>query len=295
MNEVRILWLGIALIALAIGLTIFAPKVKNAMATKPMDYSELVGRIKKGEVESLTVAKDTAHIELKKTAAGHQWKYKTVLPEADGEFYKLARENVKSMKMVRSIWENVLVTLIMSFLLPLLLIVGLYMFIARQNAIGYKQAMSMEGSGTKHFTGNAPHVPFESAARLNEEKQRLKIQDKILLHGLVFHSYHGCHPAEAELGQKFVVDVELSCDLSAAGRADDLTKTIDYTKIYEDVKRIVEGKRYHLIETVAEDIAQTILKSYPVSQVCVRVKKPQVPIAGALESVGVEMVRSKQT
>jgi dihydroneopterin aldolase len=116
--------------------------------------------------------------------------------------------------------------------------------------------------------------------------------DKILLHGLIFHGYHGCHPAEAELGQKFVVDVELFCDLSAAGRTDDLTKTVDYTKIYEDVKRIVEGKRYHLMEAVVEDIAQTILRNYPVAQVRVRLKKPQVPIAGALESVRVEIVRS---
>lgn len=115
--------------------------------------------------------------------------------------------------------------------------------------------------------------------------------DKILLAGLVFHGYHGCHPAEATLGQKFVVDVEVWCDLSVAGQTDDLTKTVDYTKIYEDVKRIVEGKRYHLLEAVAEDIAQTVLKGYAVSQVRVRVKKPQVALGGALEYVGVEVVR----
>jgi dihydroneopterin aldolase len=118
--------------------------------------------------------------------------------------------------------------------------------------------------------------------------------DKILLKGLVFHAYHGCHPAEAELGQKFVVDVEVSCDLSAAGRTDDLTKTIDYGKIYEDVKNIVTDKRYNLIEAVAEDVAQTILKKYAVSQVRVRVKKPQAPMAGVLDYAGVEIVRCAQ-
>ncbi len=115
--------------------------------------------------------------------------------------------------------------------------------------------------------------------------------DKIILSGLVFHAYHGCHAAEAALGQKFVVDVEASCDLSEAGRTDDLTKTIDYGKIYEDVKNVVTGKRYNLIEAVAEDVAQTILKKYAVSQVRVRVKKPQVPMAGVLEYAGVEIVR----
>lgn len=120
------------------------------------------------------------------------------------------------------------------------------------------------------------------------------VNDRILLKGLVFHAYHGCHAAEAELGQKFVVDVEVSYDLSEAGRTDDLTKTIDYGKIYEDVKSIVTGKRYNLIEAVAEDIAQTILKKYTVSQVRVCVKKPQAPIAGMLEYAAVEIVRSAE-
>ncbi|MCS6860323.1 MAG: dihydroneopterin aldolase [Abditibacteriales bacterium] len=270
-----------ALVAFSMTLTVFAPKVKDALSTKTMDYSELVRRIKRGEVASLTIAKDTAYVELKKIAPGNQRKYKTVLPEADQGFYTLARENVKSVKIVRPVWENMLVAVIISFLLPVLLMFGLYMMIARQNALSYKQATD---AGQRQ-------AMFAELADIVEAKRAAKEKGKILLSGLTFHGYHGCLPEETESGQQFVVDVELSCDLSVAGQTDDLTKTIDYTKIYADVKRIVEGKRYHLIETVAEDIAQTILKSYPVSQVRVRVKKPQVALGGALEYVGVEVVR----
>ena len=59
--------------------------------------------------------------------------------------------------------------------------------------------------------------------------------DRILLNGLTFFGKHGCHAAENELGQKFVVDIELECDLSAAGATDALEDTIDYVNIYKQV------------------------------------------------------------
>jgi dihydroneopterin aldolase len=46
--------------------------------------------------------------------------------------------------------------------------------------------------------------------------------DRILLNGLTFFGHHGCHAAENELGQKFIVDIALDCDLRAAGASDTL-------------------------------------------------------------------------
>jgi len=37
---------------------------------------------------------------------------------------------------------------------------------------------------------------------------------------------------ETRLGQRFVVDATLLCDLRAAGRSDDLADTIDYAALY---------------------------------------------------------------
>jgi hypothetical protein len=44
--------------------------------------------------------------------------------------------------------------------------------------------------------------------------------DRIILEGMVFHGRHGVLPAERELGQPFVVDVELRLDLRPAGLSD---------------------------------------------------------------------------
>lgn len=118
-------------------------------------------------------------------------------------------------------------------------------------------------------------------------------QDRILLRGLEFHGYHGVIPEENRLGQRFVVDVDMFVDTRPAGTNDDLAETVDYAAVHADIKRIVEGPALKLVETVAERIAGAILQRDGVECVRVRVRKPDAPLAGTLEYVGVEIVRGR--
>ncbi|MEW5767828.1 MAG: dihydroneopterin aldolase [bacterium] len=118
--------------------------------------------------------------------------------------------------------------------------------------------------------------------------------DKIIISGIVFYGYHGTSEAERELGQKFHLDVEIKADLSLAGRSDRLEDTIDYQKVYWLVKEVERDKKYRLLEALAEDIASAILKQFPVQEVLVRIKKPQVPLAGLVDYVAIEIVRHSQ-
>lgn len=118
--------------------------------------------------------------------------------------------------------------------------------------------------------------------------------DKIIIQGIVFYGYHGLTLAEQELGQKFLVDVELHLDLRPAGISEHLVDTINYKEVYDLVKWIEQKKKYRLIETLASDIAQAILDKTQTVEVVVRVKKPQVPIAGIVDYVAVEVTRRKE-
>ena len=119
--------------------------------------------------------------------------------------------------------------------------------------------------------------------------------DRILLSGMIFYGFHGTLPAERELGQRFVVDVELECDLRAAGASDDLALTVDYSAVYRDVRGIVEGPPVGLTEVVAERIAATVLANYSlVDGVRVRVTKPEVRLdRGVLAGSTIEIVRRR--
>ena len=91
---------------------------------------------------------------------------------------------------------------------------------------------------------------------------------------MTFYAYHGVNPEERELGQQFVVDLEVQLDLTVPGRSDALADTVSYTDLYREVKAVVEGQTYNLLEAVAEAVAQRILASFPISAVLARVKKP---------------------
>ena len=117
--------------------------------------------------------------------------------------------------------------------------------------------------------------------------------DKMLLNGLVFVGHHGCSDAEQEVGQRIRVSVELSLDLRQAARTDDLCHTENWSTLYKEIKAIVEERRFALMEALTEAIAQQLLEHSRISQVVVRVEKLQPPFRGPVESVGVEVRRTK--
>jgi dihydroneopterin aldolase len=116
--------------------------------------------------------------------------------------------------------------------------------------------------------------------------------DRILMEGMAFFGRHGVFPAERELGARFTVDVELFGDLTAAALSDRLDSTIDYARAYELVKEVVEGDPCHLLEAVAQRIADRLLQLPRVERATVRVQK-RPPLEGEFRSFGVELTRAK--
>ena len=117
--------------------------------------------------------------------------------------------------------------------------------------------------------------------------------DRILLNGLRVRGHHGVLPEETRLGQVFVVDLELALDLAAAGRSDDLDRTVDYASLAGRVAELVGGRPRRLLEAVAEDVARLVLADRRVRQVRVRVTKPQAPLP-VEASVAVEITRDRE-
>lgn len=118
--------------------------------------------------------------------------------------------------------------------------------------------------------------------------------DKIYVNKMEFYGYHGVFPEENKLGQRFVVDLSVSLDLTRAGQTDQLEHSVNYGELYSVCQEIVEGKPAKLVETVAERIAGKILKDFPlVSEVTVKLIKPDPPIPGHYESVAIEITRRR--
>jgi 7,8-dihydroneopterin aldolase/epimerase/oxygenase len=120
------------------------------------------------------------------------------------------------------------------------------------------------------------------------------MSDHIFVTGLLVHAHHGVMPHEEEVGQRFVIDLELTVDLSRAGTSDKLVDTVSYSSIVDTATRAFTGKSFRLVETAAAITAEALLAGFPkVSAVRVTVHKPHAPIAAIFNDVGVSILRQR--
>ncbi len=118
---------------------------------------------------------------------------------------------------------------------------------------------------------------------------------RIKLKNMIFYGYHGLHEAERTLGQRFSIDLSVETDHSLDEKVKHLEDTVDYTKIYHEVKEEVEHYKYHLLEKLASKVLNSILKKFPLVMKCtIGIKKIAVPIDGSLDYVELEMDRERE-
>jgi dihydroneopterin aldolase len=117
--------------------------------------------------------------------------------------------------------------------------------------------------------------------------------DRVTVRGLRIRGHHGVFQREREDGQTFLVDLSLGLDTAPAAAGDDLTKTVHYGVLAEQVAAVVSGEPVDLIETLAQRIADTCLGHEMVEEVEVTVHKPDAPITVPFDDVTVTITRRR--
>lgn len=115
--------------------------------------------------------------------------------------------------------------------------------------------------------------------------------DKILIKDLLIRGVIGISEREREQPQDILVNIEISTDISAAGKSDNVEDSVNYRTIAKKVLAHTETIKRFTVEALAEDIAKLCLDDKKVHSVLVRVEKP-----GAVRfsrSVGVEIIREQ--
>lgn len=118
--------------------------------------------------------------------------------------------------------------------------------------------------------------------------------DKILMENMCFYGYHGVLPEEKTLGQKFILDAVLYLPLKKAGLTDALSDTVNYGAVFSLIENCVTKERFNLIEGLGERITSDIFSQNPlVQKIVLRIKKPEAPINGIYDYVGIEIERDR--
>jgi dihydroneopterin aldolase len=118
-----------------------------------------------------------------------------------------------------------------------------------------------------------------------------RVLDRVALQGLRAYGRHGVLDFEKALGQEFVVDVVLHLDTRPAAERDDLTRTVHYGELAEQVVAVVAGEPVELVETLAQRLADVALASPLVVAADVTVHKPHAPVSVPFQDVAVSIRR----
>jgi dihydroneopterin aldolase len=90
--------------------------------------------------------------------------------------------------------------------------------------------------------------------------------------------------------QRLLISLEMSVDsFSHAAGTDNLAWTVNYADVTQHVKNLAAKRSRKLLETLVEEIAVDLLKSFPIRKISVEIKKFILPDA---QYVSVKIERS---
>ncbi len=115
--------------------------------------------------------------------------------------------------------------------------------------------------------------------------------DIVFIEELVVVTTIGVYDWEQTIKQKLVFDIEMGWDNKRASSSDNVEYCLDYAKVSEAIISHVENQNFALVERVAEEVADLLLKRFNSPWVRIKVSKPGA-VAQARQ-VGVIIERKK--
>jgi dihydroneopterin aldolase len=101
------------------------------------------------------------------------------------------------------------------------------------------------------------------------------------------------HEDERSRPQPFEVDLDIYLDATRAGSSDDVGDTADYTAAVAAATAVLSGRPRHLLESLAEAVADAVLADERAEAVTVVVRKLAPPVPEHLRSAGVRVHRQR--
>lgn len=165
-------------ILLVVGILFFQMyETQRSTLVRDFDYPKFVEAIEKQEIkkDSVIFYKSTGQIEGELTEAGEKQfggrKFK-IDGNIDSEGFNLLKEHQIVPKYVNS--DNSFLTSLFFNWLPLIIIIGMFMFFMRQIQVGGGKAMAFGKSRARLLTENKNKVTFKDVAGVEEAKEELK-------------------------------------------------------------------------------------------------------------------------
>jgi dihydroneopterin aldolase len=102
--------------------------------------------------------------------------------------------------------------------------------------------------------------------------------DLIRIVDLEIFSHVGVPDSERQNAQRLLMSLDISTDsFPHAASTDNLAWALNYDEVIERVKNLAAKRPRKLLETLAEEIAFDLLKTFPIRKITIEIKKFIVP------------------
>ncbi|MEA2487788.1 MAG: 7,8-dihydroneopterin aldolase/epimerase/oxygenase [Actinomycetota bacterium] len=115
---------------------------------------------------------------------------------------------------------------------------------------------------------------------------------RISIHGLKVEGRIGVTEEERAATQTLLIDIDIHADLRAAAGSDDVSDTIDYGSVVDEVTELVATSSYRLLERLGAEITEHICRDPRVARVTVVVGKQSPPVQGVIDEISVGVTRT---
>jgi dihydroneopterin aldolase len=115
--------------------------------------------------------------------------------------------------------------------------------------------------------------------------------DKILISKMDCPAIVGVTAEERSAAQHLLIDLEFLIDSRKPARTDSIRDAIDYSQVAAAVAEVCARQPYHLIETIAERIAERVLADFPTTGTRVLVRKISPLTQPKADHVSIEILR----
>src|SRR5213596_1776528 len=97
--------------------------------------------------------------------------------------------------------------------------------------------------------------------------------DRIHIEQLEISTRIGVPEEERAASQRVTVSISLWPYHEARDLADNIEKTVNYSAVANETKHFVRNQSFNLIETLADQLAEHLLKTFPMQRVTVELRK----------------------
>jgi 7,8-dihydroneopterin aldolase/epimerase/oxygenase len=112
--------------------------------------------------------------------------------------------------------------------------------------------------------------------------------DTVYIEGLRAEAVIGVYDWERAVRQTLLLDLELAGDNRRAAGSDRVEDALDYAAVARRVLAFVEVSDFNLIETLAERVADLVLREFGVPWLRLRVSKPGAVMQARTVGVAIE-------